>query len=160
MKTEYITRASGSKKSYVANLTKEIDASKVIAVIDMNNLPSKELQGIRKTVDSKLKLRMAKKTLLKLALSKSKIKNSEKLIDHLTGMPALVLFENDSFDLWNLLKENMSESNAKAGQSRLSIIIPAGPTGFAPGPILGELGDVGIKAGINAGKIELNKIPR
>ncbi len=158
MKTEYITRASGSKKSYVDNLTKEIDASKVIAVIDMNNLPSKELQGIRKTVDSKLKLRMAKKTLLKLALSKSKIKNSEKLIEHLTGMPALVLFENDSFDLWNLLKENMSESNAKAGQSApFDIIIPAGPTGFAPGPILGELGDVGIKAGINAGKIEVKQ---
>ncbi|MEK9635156.1 MAG: 50S ribosomal protein L10 [Candidatus Woesearchaeota archaeon] len=158
MTTEYVTRASGNKKEYVTNLTKEIDNSKVVAVIDLNNLPSKQLQGIRNNVDSKLKIRMAKKTLLSLALKNSKIKNSEKLIEYFDGMPALVLFDDDSFNLWTLLKENMSDSLAKAGQlAPFDIIIPAGPTGFAPGPILGELGDVGIKAGINAGKIEVKQ---
>jgi ribosomal protein L10 len=44
MTTEYVTRASGNKKEYVTNLTKEIDNSKVVAVIDLNNLPSKQLQ--------------------------------------------------------------------------------------------------------------------
>ncbi len=158
MTKEYVTRASGNKKEYVTNLTKEIDNSKVVAVIDLNNLPSKQLQGIRNNVDSKLKIRMAKKTLLSLALKNSKIKNSEKLIEYINGMPALVLFDDDSFNLWTLLKENMSDSLAKAGQlAPFDIIIPAGPTGFAPGPILGELGDVGIKAGINAGKIEVKQ---
>jgi large subunit ribosomal protein L10 len=52
----------------------------------------------------------------------------------------------------------MSQSAAKGGQEApFNITVPAGMTNFAPGPILGELGDVGIKAGINAGKIEIKE---
>ena len=36
-------------------------------------------------------------------------------------------------------------------------VVPAGPTGFAPGPIIGELGAFKIKAGINAGKVEIKE---
>src|SRR5262249_32466304 len=35
------------------------------------------------------------------------------------------------------------------------IVVPAGPTNFAPGPIIGELGSVGIKTGIDAGKVAI-----
>ena len=37
-------------------------------------------------------------------------------------------------------------------------MIPAGPTGFAPGPIISELASVGIKAGVEGGKIAV-KVP-
>ncbi|SVC28162.1 uncharacterized protein METZ01_LOCUS281016 [marine metagenome] len=125
----------------------------------MEDLPSRELQKIRENVGDKVNLRMTRKTLLRLALAASGRKSASKLVEHVDeGMPALLLSELDSFELWQLLKENMSESPAKPGQKApFDIIIPAGPTSFAPGPILGELGDVGIKAGINAGKIEIKE---
>ena len=159
MADNYISKVATWKKNMVATLAKEISSSKTVAVLNMENLPSRELQKIRKNISDKINLRMTRKTLLRLALTKSGRKSASKLIKHIDeGMPALLLSELDSFELWQLLKENMSESPAKPGQKApFDIIIPAGPTSFAPGPILGELGDVGIKAGINAGKIEIKE---
>ena len=159
MADNYKSKVATWKKNMVATLAKEISSSKTVAVLNMENLPSRELQKIRENISDKINLRMTRKTLLRLALTKSGRKSASKLIKHIDeGMPALLLSELDSFELWQLLKENMSESPAKPGQKApFDIIIPAGPTSFAPGPILGELGDVGIKAGINAGKIEIKE---
>ena len=159
MTDNYKSKVATWKKDKVENLAKEISSSKTVAVLNMEDLPSRELQKIRANVGDKVNLRMTRKTLLRLALDASGRKSASKLIKHIDeGMPALLLSELDSFELWQLLKENMSESPAKPGQKApFDIIIPAGPTSFAPGPILGELGDVGIKAGINAGKIEIKE---
>ena len=159
MADNYKSKVATWKKNMVATLAKEISSSKTVAVLNMENLPSRELQKIRENISDKINLRMTRKTLLRLALNKSGRKSASKLIKHIDeGMPALLLSELDSFELWQLLKENMSESPAKPGQKApFDIIIPAGPTSFAPGPRLGELGDVGIKAGINAGKIEIKE---
>ena len=159
MTDNYKSKVATWKKDKVENLAKEISSSKTVAVLNMEDLPSKELQKIRENVGDKINLRMTRKTLLRLALDASGRKSASKLIEHIDeGMPALLLSELDSFELWQLLKENMSESPAKPGQKApFDIIIPAGPTSFAPGPILGELGDVGIKEGINAGKIEIKE---
>ena len=159
MTDNYKSKVATWKKDKVVNLSKEISSSKTVAVLNMEDLPSRELQKIRENVGDKVNLRMTRKTLLRLALDKSGRKSASKLIEHIDeGMPALLLSELDSFELWQLLKENMSESPAKPGQKApFDIIIPAGPTSFLPGPLLGELGDVGIKAGINAGKIEIKE---
>ena len=159
MTNNYKSKVATWKKDKVENLAREISSSKTVAVLNMEDLPSRELQKIRENVGDKINLRMTRKTLLRLALDASGRKSASKLIEHVDeGMPALLLSELDSFELWQLLKDNMSESTAKPGQKApFDIIIPAGPTSFAPGPILGELGDVGIKAGINAGKIEIKE---
>jgi large subunit ribosomal protein L10 len=159
MKAVYKSKVADWKKELVGSLSKEITSSKTVAVLNMSDLPSKQLQKIRENVGDKVTLRMARKTLLTLALNASGRKSAAELVEHLEdGMPALLLSELDSFELWQLLKDNMSESPAKPGQKApFDIVIPAGPTSFAPGPILGELGDVGIKAGINAGKIEIKE---
>ena len=159
MTNNYKSKVATWKKDKVENLAREISSSKTVAVLNMEDLPSRELQKIRENVGDKVNLRMTRKTLLRLALAASGRKSASKLVEHVDeGMPALLLSELDSFELWQLLKENMSESPAKPGQKApFDIIIPAGPTSFAPGPILGELGDVGIKAGINAGKIEIKE---
>lgn len=159
MTDTYKPKVATWKRDKVVNLAKEISSSKTVAVLNMEDLPSRELQKIREHVGDKITLRMTRKTLLRLALDESGRKSASKLIEHIDeGMPALLLSELNSFELWQLLKENMSETSAKPGQKApFDIIIPAGPTSFAPGPILGELGDVGIKAGINAGKIEIKE---
>ena len=60
--------------------------------------------------------------------------------------------------LFKTLKKNKSKTAIKGGQvAPNDIIVPAGPTSFAPGPVIGELGNLGIPAGIDGGKVAIKK---
>ena len=157
-KTEYKTKAAEWKKELVGNISDSIKSANTVAILNMKDLPSRQLQVIRKKLDKKVNIIMSRKKLMALALEKSGRDKAANLVEHFKGMPAIVTSELDAFSLWALLKSNMSQSAAKGGQEApFDITVPAGMTNFAPGPILGELGDVGIKAGINAGKIEIKE---
>ncbi len=157
-KIEYKTKAAEWKKELISNISDSIKSANTVAILNMKDLPSRQLQVIRKKIDTKVSIIMSRKKLLALALEKSGRDKAANLVEHFKGMPAIVTSELDAFSLWALLKSNMSQSAAKGGQEApFNITVPAGMTNFAPGPILGELGDVGIKAGINAGKIEIKE---
>ena len=157
-KTEYKTKAAEWKKELVSNISDSIKSANTVAILNMKDLPSHQLQVIRKKLDTKVSIIMSRKKLMALALEKSGRDKAANLVEHFKGMPAILTSELDAFSLWALLKSNMSQAAAKGGQEApFDITVPAGMTNFAPGPILGELGDVGIKAGINAGKIEIKE---
>jgi large subunit ribosomal protein L10 len=157
-KTKYKTKVAEWKKEIVSNMAGSIKSANTVAILNMKDLPSRQLQVIRKKLDKKVSIIMSRKKLLALALEKSGRDKAANLVEHFKGMPAIVTSELDAFSLWALLKSNMSQAAAKGGQEApFDITVPAGMTNFAPGPILGELGDVGIKAGINAGKIEIKE---
>jgi len=81
-----------------------------------------------------------------------------KLNESLTGMPALLLSNQEPFKLAKTLSKSKSSAPAKAGQvAPKEIVINAGPTSFAPGPIIGELGAAGLKAGVEGGKIVIKE---
>ena len=156
--TEYKTKAAEWKKELISNIAESINSRNTVAILNMKDLPSRQLQVIRKKLDTKVNIIMSRKKLMSLALEKSGRERARDLIQHFKGMPAIITSDLDAFSLWALLKANMSPSAAKGGQEApFDIIVPAGMTNFAPGPILGELGDVGIKAGISAGKIEIKE---
>jgi len=154
--TAYKTKAASWKKELIKSMAENIKGANTVAVLNMKDLPSRQLQVIKEKIDPKVNILMSRKTLMSRALESSGRDKAAELIQHFKGMPAIITSELDAFSLWALLKSNMSPSAAKGGQEApFNIIVPAGMTNFAPGPILGELGDVGIKAGINAGKIEI-----
>src|SRR3989338_1052307 len=69
-------------------------------------------------------------------------------------MPALLLKKENPFSLYKILKKSKSSASAKAGQiAPRDLIVPAGPTPFTPGPVISELAAVGIKAGVEGGKV-------
>ena len=144
------------KKAQVAHLQEIIEEYPVVALVDMQNLPSLQLQRMRAALRGRVELFMAKKNLILLALDKAekKKKGVAQLKSHLRGMPAVLATKDDAFALAATLKKSRSMAPAKAGQTAPNdIIIPAGPTSFSPGPIIGELGSAGIKAGIEAGNV-------
>jgi large subunit ribosomal protein L10 len=97
---------------------------------------------------------------MKIAIEQSakEIKGLEKLIPFLKGMPALLFTKENPFGLYKTIQKNKSNAPIKAGQTApKDIIVPAGPTSFAPGPIIGQLGAVGISAGIDKGKVIVKK---
>jgi large subunit ribosomal protein L10 len=122
----------------------------------MNNLPTKQLQNMRAQLRQTVVLRMTKRRLLKKAIEqvKAKKKGIEQLEQYMEGMPAMLFTKDNPFALYKKLAKNKSKAPAKAGQvAPNDIEVKAGPTSFAPGPIIGELGQFGLKAGIEGGKV-------
>jgi len=149
-----------AKKAEVAKLKKLIKDSPIVGIVNMQNLPMAQLQRMRKKLRDDLTLYMSKKRLIRLALqglAKDK-KDIEKLDSHMKGMPALMLTKENPFRLYAIIQKNKSKAAAKAGQEAPNdIIVSAGPTPFAPGPIISELGAFGLKTKVTDGKIEIIK---
>lgn len=149
---------SPAKQKEVAALTKLIDEYPIIGIINVENLPARQLQKMKTKLRRDMIIRMSKKNLIKHAILASKRKDIKKLADHLNGMPALLFTHTNPFSVYKILKQNKSSAAIKAGQiTPKDIMIPAGPTPFAPGPIIGELGMLKIKAGIASGKVEIKE---
>ncbi len=156
----YKAHVSERKKRNVAELTELAKKYNVIALVDMNNLPAPQLQRMRELLRGKVLIKMTKKTLMRIIfnnLSNEK-KDITKLSNYLEGMPALALTNEDPFKLAKILKENVSSAPAKAGQvAPDDIVVPKGKTNFPPGPIISELSSIGIKAGIEGGKVAVKE---
>lgn len=145
------------KRKKVSELKKLIQEYPIIGVVDLAGLPTPQLQSIRKSLKDKIVLSITKKRLLKIALGEFKDKpNMDRVINNLNGVPALLFTKEDPFKLYKLLEKNKSNAAAKPGQiAPFDIIVHAGPTNFAPGPIISELGKLGIKTAVEGGKLAI-----
>jgi len=148
---------SDKKKNLVQELTEKTKSSSVVGVVNLESLPAQQLQNMRAMLRSKgVQLIMARKKLLRLALSESKQDNIEQLSEKIKGMPALLFTEENPFTLYSTIQKNKSEAPAKAGQEApKEIVVAAGATNFAPGPIISELAAVGIKTKVDNGKLAI-----
>jgi large subunit ribosomal protein L10 len=151
-----MAHVSQKKKDTVAEFTQLIDKYDYVGAVNMENLPAKQLNNMREQLRSSVYIQMSKRRLLKVALEQSKKENMTGLIPHLKGMPALLFTNESPFKLFKTLKKNKSNTAIKGGQTApKDIVVKEGPTSFAPGPVIGELGSVGIKAGIDGGKVTI-----
>ena len=148
---------SDKKKKLVEKLTQQIKDYPVIAIVNMQNLPAQQLQNMRAQLLKKdVLIVMARRRLLQLALKNSQKENIDALIEKIKGMPAVLLSKENPFILYKILEKNKSSAPAKAGQEApKDIVVPAGPTNFAPGPIISELAAVGIKTKVDGGKLKI-----
>jgi large subunit ribosomal protein L10 len=148
------------KKEEVKELKGIIDEYDVIGLVDLENIPAKQLQEMRKSLKDKAVIRMSKINLINLALEDC---NAEKtnivdLSQHMDGQIAIIATEMNPFRLYKILEDSKTSAPAKPGTiAPDDIIVPEGDTGFEPGPFLGELQQVGIPAKIDKGKICVQK---
>ncbi|MBU2638905.1 MAG: 50S ribosomal protein L10 [Nanoarchaeota archaeon] len=144
------------KKTEVKELVKLLKEYPIIGIVDLENLPSAQFQKIKKQLSSMMLVRMSKLRLIKIAFEqvKDNFPGIEELSAKIKGMPAVIFTKENPFRLAKAMNKSKSTVPIKAGQKApYDLIIPAGPTPFAPGPILSELGAAGIKAGIEGGKV-------
>lgn len=148
---------SESKKQEVQGLVNDIKGYPMVGVVNFQNLPTQQLQQMRALLlKNDVKIVMSRKKLLKLALKESKQENAEQLIEKIKGMPALIFSKSNPFTLYAIIQKNKSEAPAKAGHiAPKDIVVSAGPTNFAPGPIISELAAVGIKTKVEDGKLAI-----
>jgi len=83
-------------------------------------------------------------------------KDIKQLKERLTGIPALLFTKEDPFILYKKLEKSKASSPAKPGQKAPNdLSIEEGATPFTPGPMIGELGMLGIKTEVKDGKIHV-----
>ncbi|MFH1683026.1 MAG: 50S ribosomal protein L10 [Candidatus Woesearchaeota archaeon] len=148
---------SEKKIKFVQELAKKAQSYPVIAVVDMQSLPARQLQNMRAQLYKRgIELIMARKRLLELSLKNSQKENITALIEKMRGMPALILSKENPFLLYSTLQKSKSQAPAKANQiAPKDIVVKAGGTNFAPGPIISELASVGIKTKVEGGKLAI-----
>jgi large subunit ribosomal protein L10 len=136
-----------------------IEQYKAIGLADLQKVRASQLQELRKKLHDVAHLRVIKNTLFKRAINESKGKpDLDQLEEHLTGS-RIVLFTNlNPFKLLIILERSKVKTTAKAGDvAAFDVVVPAGNTGQPPGPIISQLGAVGLKTRIESGSVWINK---
>jgi len=144
------------KKDEVENIKKLVKEYPYFGVVDLENLPALQFQRMRVNLEGKILVKVTKKRLIRLALQslKDSKNNIDAINDHLKGMVALIFTKESPFRLYSLLAKSKTKAPAKPGQTAPNnIVIPSGPTSFAPGPVISELASIGIKTSVQEGKL-------
>ena len=142
------------KVQLVNKLRKEMATYKTVAVMPINSVPDRLLQKVRNQFKDG-KVVVAKKTLIKRVLDKTKYSVLEPLI---VDNVALVMSNKDPTELYKEIASNKLKLGAKPGQIAPSDIqIVSGETGIAPGQAVTELKSAEIDVKIQNGKVVISK---
>ncbi|MBN2251603.1 MAG: 50S ribosomal protein L10 [Candidatus Altiarchaeota archaeon] len=139
------------KLKAVDKLADRMSKSKTVGLVSISRIPSSQFQQMRKNLKGRADLKVTKCSILKRACGKA---GMEKFGEHVKGQVGIVFADVDAFQLSRIMKTTKTSAPAKPGSiAEKDIVIPAGDTPFKPGPIIGDLQKVGIKAKIQGGKI-------
>jgi len=152
------THVSEEKKQAVKNLAEKIKNGKCIMLVSIKNIPSSQLQKVKKDLRGKASIEVAKKTILIRAIDESKVEELMKIKDSIQEDMALLISNDDAFEISAWLTDNKNPIGAKEGQvTDADISIDEGPTELVPGPVISELGSLGLQIMVEDGKITIRK---
>ena len=144
------------KEAIVEQLEQQIEEKPVVGILDMHNLPSRQLQQIKKDMKEFANIRMERKTLMEIAIENADKEGIEQLEETEATQPAFIFSEKDPFQLYSLIQQNKSSAAAQGGEEAPSDIeIPEGDTGIGPGPMLGKLQGAGLQVQVDDGSIHV-----
>ncbi|PTD94552.1 50S ribosomal protein L10 [archaeon SCG-AAA382B04] len=146
------------KKDRVSQIASKINENEVIAIVDIEGIPAKQLQQMRSDLRGNSELLVSRNTLLKISLEQSNKEGIDKLEDYVEGQAGLLLTNDNPFRLYNVLEENKTKAPASAGDiAPQDIVIEKGSTSLKPGPVLGDLQKAGIPAAIDGGDVVIQE---
>ncbi len=149
-------RIKQEKRNEVEEIKRYLKEYKVMGIVNLSSLPAFNYMKIRFSLKDKIKLKYTKKRLMKIAFDEVNDAQLKSLKERLIGIPALIFTNEDPFRLAQILKKSKSNILAKPGDiAPTDIVVPAGQTEFSPGPMIGELGAMGIKTQVENGKVSI-----
>jgi large subunit ribosomal protein L10 len=155
------TKAYNEKKTgQVAELTSLIEQSNVIGIVKISNIGTRQLQGIKRSLRGQATVKVVKNTLVKKAAEKvdGKKRGIEQLIPLLSGQNAFIFTNMSPYKLALIFSKSKVKAPAKAGSVALNdVLVPAGNTGFTPGPIISQLGEVKLPTRVESGSIWITR---
>jgi len=144
--------AKAEEVEEIKNLAQEY---KVVGVASLQKVRAAQLQELRKKLENSAYLRVVKNALVKRAFGECKEKPGlEKLEEHLSGSNIFLFSNLSPFKLALLLERSRVKTTAKAGDiAAFDVTVSAGNTGLPPGPIISQLGSVGLPTRIESGSV-------
>jgi len=147
------------KAEEVEEIKKLVQRHNALGVASLQKVRAAQLQELKKKLKDIARVQVIKNTLMKRALAELKDKsNLEKLEDFLNGSNIFLFTDLNPFKLALLLERGRVKTTAKAGDvAAIDVIVSAGNTGLPPGPIISQLGSVGLPTRIEAGSVWVNR---
>ncbi len=147
------------KAAQVEEIKKLLDTYSALGVANLQKVRAAQLQEMKKKLKDVANIRVLKNTLMRRAVAEYKSKpDLEKLEPMLSGSNIFLFTNINPFKLSLLLDKGRVRTTAKAGDvAAIDVIVPAGNTGLPPGPIISQLGSVGLPTRIEAGSVWINK---
>ncbi|MFH1307891.1 MAG: 50S ribosomal protein L10 [archaeon] len=142
----------------IEDLVKLIKESNCFLIASIKSLPGKQFQIIKNKIKDHAKVKVVKKSAILRAIDSIDIGAIKNIKEYIKEDVALLFSDIDPFDLSSTLSENTTPAKAKIGQEAPEDIeIEEGPTELTPGPVISELGSLGIQIAIEDGKINIKK---
>ncbi|MBI2005581.1 MAG: 50S ribosomal protein L10 [Candidatus Aenigmarchaeota archaeon] len=142
------------KENELNELKKLFTDYKVICLVDMLKMPTKEMQLIKKSLGNRALVKISKKSLIEISMKET----GKDLIGHIPKQPAIVFTDLEPFAFFKEVNGMRFKTYAKEGYVvGNDVIVNPGPTELLPGPAISELQKVGIIAGVEGGKIAVKK---
>ena len=147
------------KAAQVDEIKKLLDEYSGLGVASLQKVRAAQLQEMKKKLKDVADIRVLKNTLIRRAVADYKNKPDLSKIEPLLSGPNIFLFTNlNPFKLSILLEKGRVKTTAKAGDvAAIDVIVPAGNTGLPPGPVISQLGSVGLPTRIEGGSVWINK---
>jgi large subunit ribosomal protein L10 len=159
--TQVVQRKSyPKKKRLMYQELQELPKSyNVIALSKMTKVRASQLMLLRKKFRNDIKIRIIKNKVAQRAFEKVKdVAGLESLSKQLEGQCALMFTNISPFRLNLIFGQNKVFLAAKGGDiATKEIVIPAGNTGIAPGPVLSEFKVANVQTKIDQGTIWVNR---
>ena len=159
--TTHAKRIPEWKIKEVEELTELAKNHKVLLIVDLMKTPTAQLQKLRRKIERKLGdaiiMRVAKNTLMRIALEKAGI-DPKPLENYLTGVNMFIFTNLNPFEVAMAIDRVFTTAPAKPGDSApTEIVLPAGNTGFKPGPIMSVFGKLKVPIRVQGGTIWIAK---
>ncbi len=143
------------KKDEIKDIVDSVHSHKVTGIVDVHGVPADALQKMKRKLRGTVTMKMVRNTLTTIAFdslpAEEKAREMAKYID---GQIVLVYTNSNPFKLYKLLEATKSKAPARGGDTApADVSVTKGPTSFKPGPIVGEMQQAGIPAGIEGGKV-------
>ncbi len=133
-------KVSAVKVQEVEKIKALVKDFKVVGLAKLEKVPAKALHNLRDTLRGDVVIRMSKKKLIQKAFKESKKKNLIDLADKIFGITAMLFTNMNPIKLAQFLESKAVKGAAKPGDiAPGDIIVKAGDTKIAPGPIISEL---------------------
>lgn len=146
------------KSGEVKEIEKWLVQYKSIGVASLKKVRAAQLQGLKKSLQGQVYMRVMKNTLMKIAIENLSQEDLKKLEPYLEGSNVLLFTNLNPFKLALMLEKGKVKTTAKSGDiAAMDVVVPQGSTGQPPGPIISQLNGVGLPTRIESGAVWVAK---
>jgi large subunit ribosomal protein L10 len=144
------------KLKFVAENSRLLKSYKVIGIVQLSGIPDRLLQSTKNRLRDSTRFIIGRKTLLTRILESDA--HTKPLVRDLSATSAIILSNEDPFELFGRFRSNSLRLAAKPGQiSPEDVSVTAGETGIQPGQTVTDLKTAGVDVQIQKGKVLIAK---